>query len=158
MYRTRWKDSKLVTKQHRLSLRWASGSHLPGIADPLWRFCRSRAGQPSTCWKAQSRCRRFCSRLYSCLMLCRICSATEGQPLTLFLYLHTDRCGTSNSLDITRIRIFGDHDILSTPHLFLAQQHHKPIIVSCYTNRANHYSCSAKLRLKNLACITHSDT
>lgn len=61
------------------------------------------------------------------------------------------------SLDIS-IRMSGDHDILSTPHLFLAQQHHKPIILSCYTNRANHYSCSAKLRVKNLACITHSDT
>lgn len=40
-------------------------------------FCRSRGQQPSACWKALSRCRRFCSRLYSCLMLCRICSETK---------------------------------------------------------------------------------
>lgn len=50
---------------------------VPGRADPLWMFCRSTGQEPSACWKALSRCRRFCSRLYSCLMLCRICSETK---------------------------------------------------------------------------------
>lgn len=54
---------------------------LPGRVDPLWMFWRSRGEQLSNCWKVLSRCRRFCSRLYSCLMLCRICSETESGTL-----------------------------------------------------------------------------
>ena len=59
---------------------------LPGSADPLWRFCASRGQQPSACcWKPLSRCRRFCSRLYSCFMLCRICSETKKCIRTVIL-------------------------------------------------------------------------
>lgn len=54
-------------------LQWQS----PGRAKPVWMFCSSRGQQPSACWKELSRCLRFCSLLYSCLILCRICSKTK---------------------------------------------------------------------------------
>ncbi len=39
--------------------------------------CESRGQQESVCWKLFSRCLLFCMRLYSCLMLLRICSGRQ---------------------------------------------------------------------------------
>lgn len=69
-----------------LSGTWSPGpGHLdqvPGGSwglpeDPLGTLWGSTGQQPSVCCGKLSRCLRFCSRLYSCLMLCRICSAKK---------------------------------------------------------------------------------
>jgi hypothetical protein len=55
---------------------------IPGRLDPLRMElcdCDSRGQQTSVCWMLFSRCLRFCIRLYSCLILCRICSGLENK-------------------------------------------------------------------------------